>query len=387
MAWANPEPAWGGTARVSGWFYAGVVNSEPELLSLDRGMARSIGVFRGLALGWAWAGLVLEREHLDLPWLAAAALAAATAFTVWVTAVLALDDRGVFTPMFIAGELAISVGLLLLDGLVYDALRQQSLPWAWPAAAIITAAVVGGARWGLMASTLIAGASFVGESVLRDAPQWTTPAASKSALFVLAAVTGGAAAERLRDAEERISLARSREELARVLHDGVLQTLAVITRRSSDHDLRALAAEQERELRAYVSAQHHTPTPLTSALEHTVNAATRRHGLTVELVIAEDLPPIDDASTCALAGAVGEALTNAAKHSGADQVVVFVEPDQGERGVMCAVRDNGAGFDPEAVEPGLGMRHSILDRIEAIGGRVRIDTKPGHGTEVNLWVT
>ena len=350
-------------------------------------MARGVVAFRGLALGWAWVGFVLERDHLDRAWLAVAALAAATSFTLWVTVVVARGVDSVFRPVFIAGELALGVGFLVVDGVVYDALRQQSLPWAWPAAGIITAAVVGGVRWGLVTSALIAGASFVGESILRDTPQWTISAASKSALWVLAAVVAGAVARRLRDAEEAISLARSREEMARVLHDGVLQTLAVISRRSADEDLRALAAEQERELRAYVSAQRVGSASITAALAQTVDTIFRRHGLVVQLVVAEDLPKIDEVSVRAVAGAVGEALANAAKHSGGDRVVVFVEPGDDEREVFCSVRDNGAGFDSEEAQSGLGLRHSIRDRIEEIGGRVEIDTRIGRGTEVRLWVS
>ena len=179
----------------------------------------------------------------------------------------------------------------------------------------------------------------------------------------------------------------TREEMARVLHDGVLQTLAVITRRSADENLRALAADQERELRAFVSAQHHGPAPLTAALGQIVDTVLRRHRLAVELVVAEDLPDIDDVSVGALTGAVGEALVNVAKHSGADRVVVFVEPGLGDGEVFCSVRDNGIGFDVEEAQSGLGLRHSIRGRIEEIGGRVEIDTKTGRGTEVRLWVS
>ena len=349
-------------------------------------MARGVVAFRGLALAWAWVGLILERDHLDRPVLAIVGLVSATAFTLWVAVAVARGDD-VFKPALIGAELALGVGLLVVDGVVYDALREQSLPWAWPAAGIITVAIVGGVRWGLAASVLIAGASFVGESILRDALQWTIPAASKSALWVLAAIVAGAVARRLRDAEAAISRARSREEMARVLHDGVLQTLAVINRRSTDDDLRAMAADQERELRAYISAQPHSPASLAAELRHTVDTVSKRHGLAVELVVAEDLPELDESSVNAVTGAVGEALANAAKHSGGDRVVVYAEPDEEDHGLFCSVRDNGTGFDPETPTSGLGMRHSIRERIEEIGGRVEIDTTIGRGTEVRLWVS
>ncbi len=349
-------------------------------------MARGVVAFRALALAWAWIGLLLEREHLNRPVEAIAVLTVASVFTLWISLAVA-RGQNVFRPPLVVGELALGVSLLVIDGLVYSALRQQSLPWAWPAAGIITAAVVGGTRWGLAASALIAGASVAGESILRDTTSWTVGAASKSALFVLAAVAAGSVAWRLRDAEKAISLARSREETARVLHDGVLQTLAVISRRSPDEDLRSLAAAQERELRAYVSDRPNGTAPLPAALLHTVDTILRRHGLNVELVVAEDLPTIGEEAVAALTGAVGEALTNAAKHSTAERVVVFVEPDEGEHEVFCSVRDNGTGFDNKDTPDGLGLRHSIRERIEEVGGKVDIHTKVGRGTEVRLWVS
>ncbi len=349
-------------------------------------MARGVVAFRGLALTWAWVGFVLERDHLDRPWLGIAALVIITSFTLWISA-LAFSNQTVFRPHYIAAELALGVGVLVVDGLIYDALRQQSLPWSWPAAGIITAAIVGGVRWGLATSALIGAASFIGEAILRDSLEWKTSTASKSALWVLAAVVAGSVARRLRDAEERISMAGAREEMARVLHDGVLQTLAVIGRRSTDDDLRSLAERQEEELRDYLSTRHSEPASLSAVLSQTVETIRRRHRLAVELVVAADLPEIPDDSVRALAGAVGEALTNAAKHSDGDRVVVFVEPGDAAGEVSCSVRDNGSGFDAEAARPGLGVRHSIRGRIEAIGGRVDIVSIIGRGTEVRLWVS
>jgi len=349
-------------------------------------MARGVVAFRGLALGWAWVGLFLERDHLNHPWPAVGALAAATAFTVWLAVIVSLRAQTTFSPLFVVGELTLGAGLLVADGVVYDVMRQQSLPWAWPAAGIITAAIAGGIRWGLAASAVVALASIAGESLLRDTPEWTTGAASKSALFVLAGVAAGAVASRLRDAERAISLARSREETARVLHDGVLQTLAVIARRSTDENLRALAAEQEQELRTYVSSSRPNATPLAVALGKAVETTRRRHSIDIEFVVAADVPGLPERSVVALAGAIGEALTNAAKHSGADRIVVFVEPSDGDHEVFCSVRDDGTGFDPEKTLPGSGLQHSIKDRIEEVGGQVEIDAETGRGTEVRIWM-
>ncbi len=87
----------------------------------------------------------------------------------------------------------------------------------------------------------------------------------------------------------------------------------------------------------------------------------------------------------ALAGAVGEALSNAGKHGGAGRVTVFAEPL--DDGVMfCSVKDDGPGFDADATPEGEGLGRSVRGRIAEVGGRVEIDGRPGRGTEVRCWV-
>ncbi len=86
----------------------------------------------------------------------------------------------------------------------------------------------------------------------------------------------------------------------------------------------------------------------------------------------------------AVAGAVGEALANAGKHAQAERIVVYAEPDW-EEGLFVSVKDDGVGFELETVDKRIGLKESITARIEAIGGRVEISSKPGRGTEVRLW--
>jgi signal transduction histidine kinase len=86
----------------------------------------------------------------------------------------------------------------------------------------------------------------------------------------------------------------------------------------------------------------------------------------------------------ALAGAVGEALTNAAKHSKARRVTVYAEQDA--VGLFVSVKDDGVGFDASTTSEGVGLTRSVRARIEDIGGRVEVDANPGHGTEVRVWV-
>jgi len=355
-------------------------------VAFDRGMARGIAAFRWAALVWAWVGLVLERHDLQRPWLAIVALVAATAVTAVATGFAARRSGAVLVPWFVIVELTVGFGLLLVDGVVFEATREQSLPWAWPAAGIISAAVLRGVWAGLGAAAVAAAASFVGEGLLRDSFDWSVSSASKSALFGLAAIAAGAVADRLREAETEISTVRAREEVARTLHDGVLQTLAVIQRRSDDDGLRTLAREQERDLRSFLFERDRLPADLRAALRAAGDTVAQRHSIDVQVVLADDLPEVNPTVASALVGAVQEALTNAAKHSGARRVVIFAEPGDGIDAVFCSVRDDGCGFDTDSVVTGEGLRRSIRGRIDDVGGRVEVDSTQGRGTEVRLWV-
>lgn len=81
-----------------------------------------------------------------------------------------------------------------------------------------------------------------------------------------------------------------------------------------------------------------------------------------------------------------EALANVRKHAGARSVEVVL--DRHEGGVLVRVIDDGKGFDPGGAnhEPGhLGLT-AIRERAEAAGGWLRVDSSPGRGTAVDLWL-
>lgn len=100
------------------------------------------------------------------------------------------------------------------------------------------------------------------------------------------------------------------------------------------------------------------------------------------MLVPDDVA-VPPTSVAALAGAVGEALTNAGKHGGAGRVVVFVDD---EDGLFCSVKDDGAGFDPSSTHEGRGLSRSIRRRVEEAGGRVEVASAPGAGAEVRLWL-
>ena len=77
-----------------------------------------------------------------------------------------------------------------------------------------------------------------------------------------------------------------------------------------------------------------------------------------------------------------EAATNAAVHSGADDVSVYVEC--APLAIDAYVRDRGKGFDLETPTERRGIADSIRGRIERNGGAVSVTTSPGEGCEVHI---
>ncbi len=177
--------------------------------------------------------------------------------------------------------------------------------------------------------------------------------------------------------------------MAATLHDGVLQTLAVVQRRTDDPDLARLAHEQERELRDFLAGREAPPEGLAVALRAAAARFEDRYGGRAEVVVAADLTEPGPAVVEALAGAVAEALANAGRHGEAGRVTVYAEPGDGAGGadgLFCSVKDDGHGFDPESAVEGTGITHSIRERLASVGGRAEVDGRVGHGTEVRLWV-
>ncbi|GAB7191805.1 ATP-binding protein [Kineococcus sp. NUM-3379] len=188
--------------------------------------------------------------------------------------------------------------------------------------------------------------------------------------------------------EERAALAREqqRAEFAAHIHDSVLQTLALIQRRSADSaEVARLARSQERDLRAwlYGSSRLEDGT-LGAALREAAAEVEDAHGATVEVIVVGNLDerPLER-RTVALVQACREALLNAARHGGG-AVSVYAEAD-GPSGVEVFVRDRGPGFDLSSVpDDRLGVRESILGRMQRAGGRADVRPAPGGGTEVAL---
>jgi signal transduction histidine kinase len=170
--------------------------------------------------------------------------------------------------------------------------------------------------------------------------------------------------------------------MAAHLHDSVLQTLALIQRAREPREMAMLARTQERELRAwlYGRAPSVPGVRLRDALDAMASRIERGQAVKIETVAVGDAAL--DESLRALVAAISEASLNAATHSGAAEVSVYVEVEADA--VTAFVRDHGSGFDPAAVPADRrGIADSIVARMQRHGGTAEV-VSGKDGTEVRL---
>jgi signal transduction histidine kinase len=125
---------------------------------------------------------------------------------------------------------------------------------------------------------------------------------------------------------------------------------------------------------------------LAPALEWLAQGVADRTGLPITVVALSDrLPPEVETAAYRI---VQEALTNVVRHARASKVQVEVRRDDST--VRAVIRDDGQGFDVAATlarrgDRGLGLI-GMRERVEALGGKLSIESSPGRGTEVSLTI-
>lgn len=207
--------------------------------------------------------------------------------------------------------------------------------------------------------------------------------------------------DRLAASEREQGVLSERSRLARELHDTVAQGLSSIRlllfaaeqadpgRPGIEHVrlARETAADALSETRRFI--RELTPPSLDRGLGPALRRLGdqwTRDGLTVTVTAASDDRIPMDAQTALLRIAQG-ALANVAQHAGATNVRVELA-DDGSR-TRLVVADDGSGFDPAAVRAvaastdSFGLR-AIQERVDQLGGELRIDSAPGRGTTLTV---
>ena len=385
----------------------------PAAATLRTVAIRTAALVRSIGIGYVLVQVVIWRPFFTAQpaRLAGPLIAVAAAAVV----VLALGRGRAGLPLVVADS-AVCVLLALGAGwCVPPAMRGDTASWLY-IALVVQVIVPAWFAPGWLAGPLglASAAGFWAGVRLTGAAGGTSPAAAAAfllsvtvavwwgyqVLYRRAARADAALAQADRESREQyVLLSRSaeRREHERVLHDTVLNTLTALARLGSGP-----AAEVVSQCWHDVTLVEHTlgaaGRPAQAGCEplgdlriglDAVASEMRSRGLVVHVGAVPDgtgpaLPP----PVCtALAQAAREALANVLSHAGTGEAWLDISAADPAPpgGLRVTVRDNGAGFDPDQVDPSrLGLRRSIVERIADCGGRALVRSAPGQGTVVSL---
>ncbi|GAA1746858.1 MacS family sensor histidine kinase [Nostocoides vanveenii] len=356
------------------------------LVAFTRGLA----IFRPLALAYAGVLAWVHRADMIRP---SAAIATFAVLAIWS---MIASWRRTITLRMAAIDLTLASAGIAATSLAYPRATvvagALTLPGIWSSSGVVAAAIAGGTRWGIVGATVIS---------LADLASVITPNFGTIhnivLLYLLGALIGlstslARESQRLFEISVRAQEAYAeRERLARIVHDGVLQTLAYVHRRGTEiggetAELGILAADQERSLRALVSGRA-TPTAAATDMDiaawlHTLAAP----GITVSAPAEAVTMP--SARAREIQAAVEGALENVRRHAGPEARTWILLEDLGDQ-VSLTIRDNGAGMPSgrlaeAAAEGRLGIASSIHGRLVDLGGTATWDSAPGRGCTVTL---
>ncbi|MGW7265501.1 MacS family sensor histidine kinase [Streptomyces sp. NPDC054842] len=386
-------------------------------MSVEQPLWRALTAYRVLTLFYAIGLFVTAYDKFPRPWVAVGYY---VVLAGWTLATLPrVSGAAACTRPFLAADLTVALAGVLLTRVADDVSRIEAggptLPSIWTAGSVLAFAIKGGWRWAAFASTLVAAVNIAE----RGAP--TRDTVHNVILVWVASIAIGYVVEVARASERTLARAleieaatRERERLARDIHDGVLQVLAMVQRRGAvlggeAAELGRMAGEQEVALRSLVSGglvpvSRVSEDAALGAVVRAVDEPDEETGEPVDLrpllaryararvTLSEPGAPVPlpPAAARELAGAVGAALDNVREHVGESArawILVEDEPDA----VIVTVRDEGPGIPEGRLaqaegEGRLGVALSIRGRLRDIGGTAELISVPGQGTEVELKV-
>jgi signal transduction histidine kinase len=171
-----------------------------------------------------------------------------------------------------------------------------------------------------------------------------------------------------------------RRRIARDLHDGLAQELAFIAAETSGPASKAAERALDESRRAIAALTRAVDEPLDVALVQAAEEVAHRVGTQVRFD-GERVADVPGETREALIRIVREAVTNAARHGGADRVRIEL---QNGKGLRLVIADDGTGFMPSEPRPGGFGLASMRERAEALGGSFRLESEPGGGTAIEV---
>jgi signal transduction histidine kinase len=369
--------------------------SHPALAVEDR-LFRALAILRVVLLANALALNLYRADNFQRPWLGALMGAVMVGWTAFVIKRFARPAGR--TTFLVVADLAVAVGLVLASPLVKGEDMRATVPGFWVMAPVLVWAVHWHWRGGLVAGAIV---TIADVSVRQSVTQ-----GNYGNVFLL--LVGGPIVgflceslqrmERERDAAQREAIAgEERARLARAVHDGVLQVLALVQRRGAElgsqapdlAELGRLAGEQETALRSMIRQQDVPESTGTTDLTAALEALTRAVRLPVTVSTPGAPVELPAHVVTELVAAVRACLDNVATHVGHD-APAWVLLEDGRDAVVVTVRDEGPGIPPDrlaeaAAQGRLGVSQSIEGRVRELGGTAVLDSSP-HGTEWELTV-
>ena len=298
------------------------------------------------------------------------------------------------TPVLLGADLLLAVAAMVASPLVKGEHFNATVPGFWVAGALLAWAVHWRWQGGLAAGLVLC----VTDVLVRD--DLTQANYGNLFLLVIAGVIVGFLSQSLwlmaieRDAAHREAIvAEERARLARAVHDGVLQVLALVQRRGPEiggegAELGRLAGEQESRLRALIRQQDSLSrasgdadlVAALSALERPASVSVAAPGTPVTMPAAA----VEE-----VVAVVGACLDNVSVHVGPD-APAWVLLEAFADHVELSVRDEGPGIPAGRLEEAeaegrLGVAGSIRGRVAALGGTATLTTG-AHGTEWEIVV-
>lgn len=361
-----------------------------QLVPLWRGLV----VYRVVALAAVLVNLLRFGDSWARPGLGVLVVAAMVVWTALISVRYLRRGDAPAAAVDLAVTALATASTLLVDTPERVGAGGPVITTVWSAGPVLALAVALGWRGGFAGAVVTVGVLFGVRRALDTDLLFDAQLLLVAGLAVgLAADTMRRSVERLRAAAAREAATAERERLARDIHDGVLQVLAMVRRRGDelprDEDgdapaveLARLAGEQEVALRRLITS---APVP---GPDGTVDLSSRLAGVLparASLAVPAEPVLLPAAVVDELAAVLREGAANAAAHAGPDAGLWVLVEDDGAA-VTVSLRDDGVGIpdgrlEEAAAQGHLGVAGSMRGRVRALGGTMALHTAPGEGTE------